>query len=120
MTETFVENIVCMACGTEVRPEALFCYHCGGPVAELDQKNKNNHHEKTGFTGNVRNIKKSEDTGKLRSASSLRNRARNLEPQKVEIIWEPHQDAPNMWFVAITLILTCLAVLIYLAAIYLR
>ena len=31
---TKVGNEVCNACGADVRPQALFCYNCGGAVGE--------------------------------------------------------------------------------------
>ena len=48
MAKTTVENLVCQACGADVRENSLFCYHCGGSVApELvvalkDRKNVGN------------------------------------------------------------------------------
>ncbi len=32
MTETGAENDLCTACGVDIRPEALYCYHCGAIV----------------------------------------------------------------------------------------
>lgn len=32
MAETLVKNQVCRECGSEARPHALFCYHCGGAL----------------------------------------------------------------------------------------
>jgi hypothetical protein len=42
MAETFVENLVCAACDADVRPQALFCYNCGGSVApKIESSDKN-------------------------------------------------------------------------------
>jgi len=42
MAETFVENLVCGACRADVRPQALFCYHCGASVnSKVDGADKN-------------------------------------------------------------------------------
>lgn len=40
MAETFVKDIVCEACGSEARPQAQFCYHCGGPLEVVEVKNE--------------------------------------------------------------------------------
>jgi len=43
MTENPVENPVCNACGAPVRPQALFCYHCGSSVApEIEKTDRHN------------------------------------------------------------------------------
>jgi hypothetical protein len=34
MAKILVEKKICDACGAEVRPGSLFCYNCGGAVAE--------------------------------------------------------------------------------------
>lgn len=34
MAKTIVKKEICDACGAEVRPGSLFCYNCGGAVAE--------------------------------------------------------------------------------------
>ncbi len=42
MAETFVENLVCGACRADVRPRALFCYHCGASVdSKVEGADKN-------------------------------------------------------------------------------
>ena len=35
MAKTLVEKKICDACGADVRPGSLFCYNCGGAVAEV-------------------------------------------------------------------------------------
>lgn len=46
MAKTLVEKEICDACGADVRPGSLFCYNCGGAVADdipesvLEQKQK--------------------------------------------------------------------------------
>ena len=46
MAKTLVEKEICDACGADVRPGSLFCYNCGGAVADeipeavLEQKRK--------------------------------------------------------------------------------
>ena len=43
MAETLVEKKICEACGADVRPGSLFCYNCGGALAEdLPKPEKNN------------------------------------------------------------------------------
>ncbi len=40
MAETQVKNQVCGACGSDVRPHSLFCYHCGGALDKVDTSNE--------------------------------------------------------------------------------
>jgi hypothetical protein len=42
MAEIVVENQICESCGVDVRPQALFCYNCGGSVAGQPEKTENN------------------------------------------------------------------------------
>lgn len=39
MAEILVKNQVCVSCGSEARPQALFCYHCGGSLQSVDFQN---------------------------------------------------------------------------------
>ncbi|MEZ5425293.1 MAG: hypothetical protein R2747_03420 [Pyrinomonadaceae bacterium] len=57
---------------------------------------------------------------KLKSAASIRNRARRIEPQKIEIIWEEHENAPNLWFILVAVLLVVFAALIFFLALYLK
>ena len=34
MAEKVLENPICETCGVDVRPQALFCYNCGGAVSD--------------------------------------------------------------------------------------
>lgn len=141
MSETTVENQLCEACGTEVRAGALFCYHCGGPVSsEIVDKGKNNHLGEISVDGendgdlslefedgeNKKSKKsvllkeKGKSDIKLKSAASIRNRARRIEPQKIEIIWEEHENAPNLWFILVAVLLVVFAALIFFLALYLK
>ncbi len=68
MAETTVENRICISCGVEARPGALFCYNCGGAVS---QETENGGEESTSdvwFQEDI--IEKSEDD--------------NSEPEKSE------------------------------------
>lgn len=39
MSETLVKTPVCIECGSEARPNALFCYHCGGALETVEAIN---------------------------------------------------------------------------------
>jgi hypothetical protein len=53
---------------------------------------------------------------KLKSAASLRRKSKSFQNKKVEIVWEEHENAPNIWFIAVTVVLTIVAgVILYLA-----
>ncbi len=57
---------------------------------------------------------------KLKSAAALRNKARRLEPKKLEIIWEEHDNAPNLWFIGIAVLLIIFTIIIYFIAMALK
>jgi hypothetical protein len=49
MAKTLVEKEICDACGADVRAGSLFCYNCGGAVAEdLPEAATNNHRKDVG------------------------------------------------------------------------
>ena len=53
---------------------------------------------------------------KLKSAAAMREQSKNVQPKRVEIIWEEHENTPNVWFIAVTIFLTILAgVVLFLA-----
>jgi len=142
MAETTVENLTCQACGADVRPNALFCYHCGGSVApELvvalkDRKDAGNvrfykiaDEEKNGdksepikptIVAEIENKPILAEEPKLKSAATMRRRSKSFQPKRVEIIWEEHENAPNGWFIAVAIFLTLFAVGVLFLAIRLK
>jgi len=142
MAETTVENLICQACGADVRPRALFCYHCGSSVAPeavvalKDRKDVGNARLRK-VVSEERNGDKSEqikqtitesgesqpilkpnlpEEPKLKSAATMRRRSKSFQPKRVEIIWEEHENAPNGWFIAAAIFLTLFAAgILYLA-----
>lgn len=57
----------------------------------------------------------SQEQTKLKSAASLRRKAKTLPKKDIEVVWQEH-DAPNVWFILIALFLTAFtAGLVYLA-----
>jgi predicted nucleic acid-binding Zn ribbon protein len=147
MAQTSVENKICNACGSEVRPHALFCYNCGGAItAEKSLSSENGSsidtqsqrvedetivelaEEKQTVGEEIHVRKKSEklekpdahDKTKLESAAALRRKSKSLQSKTVEVIWEEHEDAPNAWFISVAVALTILAAAILFLAMYLK
>lgn len=147
MAETLVENRICDDCGADVRPGALFCYSCGGSVStkNVDDNNQNEGVSEAWFRENIsgengnnnktaaiivktpsdkiaeignRKSGNQEQT-KLKSAASLRRKAKTLPKKDVEIVWEEH-EAPNIWFILVALLLTAFAGGIVYLAMYLK
>ena len=142
MAETLVENRICHACGSEVRQNALFCYHCGGSVAPevvialKDKKTVSDawfresiDEEKNGDKSAPNEkitVQESADKPipkpnlpeepKLKSAAAMRRKSKSLQPKRVEIVWEEHANAPNGWFILAAILLTLFAAgILYLA-----
>ena len=147
MAETTIENRICQACGADVRPNSLFCYHCGGSLAtraaDIDSANENGSaplrrievEAENGGQPKARTraviIKKIVDQPisnptltaaepKLKSAAAMRRKSKRFQPKRTEIIWEEHENAPNGWFVFAAVILTLFAAGILFLAIYLK
>jgi hypothetical protein len=61
-----------------------------------------------------------EDLSKLRSAASMRRRGKSVQKKRVEIVWEEHDNAPNGWFILVAVVLTILAIAIWVISTYLE
>jgi len=131
---TLVENKICNACGSKVRPNALFCYHCGGSLApEVIAVKDVKAVSDAQFRGNAVEEKNGDKSApierttlvetadkpipkpslleepKLKSAAAMRRKSKNLQPKRVEIIWEEYENAPNVWFILAAILLALFA-----------
>ena len=140
MSKTSVKSRVCSACGSEVRSNALFCYHCGSSVAPevvVALKDKRAVSDawvsENGGASTQRPqpiVTESADKPipkpnltvepELKSAAAMRRKPKNIQPKKVEIIWEEHENAPNLWFILVTILLTLFAAGVLYLAMYLK
>lgn len=137
MAETQVENRICNACGSEVRRDALFCYHCGGSVApeivvalKDKQSFMENENGNKSAQGKIPKIDESIDKPipkpglpeepKLQSAAAMRRKSKSFQPNKVEVIWEERENAANIWFILAAIVITLLAVGILYLSFYLK
>ena len=147
MAEAVAKEKVCNACGAEIRPESLFCYGCGGSLeAELAEIEKEDADaasvdapiEKP--SGEIKADKDEEDKkgkvaiksksvdvegdnpnkGDLKTAASLRKKPKNLGNKRVEVVWEEHEGAPNVWFIIGAVIFTILGAVLFYIAMYLK
>lgn len=57
---------------------------------------------------------------KLKSAASIRQKSKLAEKKRVEVVWAPPEGAPNIWFVAVALVLSIFAVGIFVVMLYIR
>lgn len=60
------------------------------------------------------------DLSKMDSAANLRRRGKSVQKKRVEIVWEEHDNAPNGWFIFFAVLLTILAVAIWIISTYLE
>lgn len=122
MTKTAVETGVCDICGAEVRDGSLFCYNCGGSVSKADdpeaiaiplepiEADQSDNGVKTA-------VVPAPARSKTERAERRKVRASNRQPS--EIVWEPRQGVSWMFVVA-TAIFVIFAVVLVIAAFYLR
>ncbi|MBA4123742.1 MAG: zinc ribbon domain-containing protein [Acidobacteria bacterium] len=146
MAETLVENQVCNHCGADVRPTALFCYNCGSSVAPetvIALKDKESVGESRlrriiaeGKNGDknvqIKRIIAEEAVDKsitqssvqtetnLKSAAAMRRKSKTIQPKRIEVFWEEHENAPNGWFILAAILLTLTAAGILYLAMYLK
>ncbi len=60
------------------------------------------------------------DLSTMDSAAKLQRRGKSVQKKRVEIVWEEHDNAPNGWFIFFALVLTILAVVIWIISTYLE
>ncbi|HXG83831.1 MAG TPA: zinc ribbon domain-containing protein [Pyrinomonadaceae bacterium] len=157
MAQTFVENKICGVCGADVRPNALFCYNCGGAITvetkaeekspekpfvykikkeKVKKEKVKKEPEQTVFDEKTeqkvivadaeikepekdKNLE-AEPKRELKSAASLRRKSKSLERKIVEVVWEEHENAPNVWFISVAVVLAIVAAVILFLAMYLK
>lgn len=140
MQKTATDNVVCIACGADVRSEAMFCYNCGGAVvvhpesaadtnlatavlgAERDQTVSPSTPEEivppTAAGPAATNGSAAKPERKPLSAAMLR-RKRAYNRQPVEVVWEEPGN-PSVTFVITSVVFTIIAALLLAAALYLK
>lgn len=119
MAEIVAESLICKGCGADIRGGSLFCYNCGQTIADVpdggavEQNLDANAISKNGSTDEPAK------TEKLRSAASLRKRAKVFNRQPVEYVWEK-RTGPSVGFVISAIVLSVLAGILLFLALYLR
>ena len=57
---------------------------------------------------------------KMKSAASLRKKPKSLERKTVEVVWEEREGNANVWFIAMSVLITLLVAGLFLLAMYLK
>ena len=57
---------------------------------------------------------------KLTSAAAMRRKSKSFERKTVEVVWEEHDSAPNVWFISAAVFLALVAIGILFLAIHLK
>ncbi len=60
------------------------------------------------------------EEAKLKSAAAMRRKSKIIQPKKVEIIWEEHENTSNVWFILVAVFLTIFAAVILFLAIHMK
>ena len=147
MAETVVENLICEACGSEIRDASAFCFNCGESIldesdefiesdpsesdaanARLDEKMSEAWKDDDSVVTAEDSIGETEDDGensvaerrtKLRTAASLRKRAKALKRRPVRVVWEEPAQ-PSRLFMVVSIGLTLFAAAMLFLALYLK
>ena len=136
MPKVATENVMCIACGADVRSEALFCYNCGGAVASQTEMNGATNDEqssgeipsaaRSGIAGVMEPADRSEDVVRpqlkkepkpLTPDRLRKKRASNRQP--VEVFWEAPASSSNAFIIA-SIGITIAAAIVLALALYLK
>lgn len=146
MAEASVANQTCQHCGADVRLNSQFCYKCGGEVAASETRlisdarkeaeatslspksaeSKNGNSAQRANEGEEPTDKAipkptgEADEPTLQSAASMRRKSKNASSKRVEVFWEEHENAPNVWFIVVAIFLTLFAAGVFYLAMYLK
>lgn len=153
MAEIIVENQTCPSCGVSVRPQALFCYNCGGAVSEKKSviENSNgsgaivpaaqietlekpiesvprivetkieNQKNGTAFEDKpaAKNAKIHEEA-KLKSAAAMRRKAKSVQKQEVEVVWEEPENISGVKLLIAAVLLAVFAIAVVMWALAMK
>lgn len=133
MPRAATKNLVCRACGADIRSEALFCYGCGEAVAtseeppaslfETDSREKDNTRLSTIMETSSLEPETARDTplsaNKKPLTAAMLRRKRAMRRRPVEVEWREPEGSSKAFVVA-SVIFTIIAALILAAALYLK
>lgn len=146
MSQELAVKPICSECGSEALGTALFCFSCGArlkmqePEAEPESVADTAEEDKpiAAPTGDPFDVgtetgdqkEKSSavepevadelaDIG-MRTASNLRKNPDVMRLRRIEVRWNSDEGSPNFWFILSTILLTLLALGIFLVSMYLR
>jgi hypothetical protein len=112
MAQTAVKELICDLCGAEVRDGSLFCYNCGSAVSDesgsVETENRDSEVSSNG---------RAADPVLPKQSNRVRTRKRPI--QNREVVWEGREDM-SIGFVATTIVLVLVTVVIIIAGFYFR
>ena len=109
--ETTATTVECPKCGADVRDGSVFCYNCGGRVADDDV---------IAESSSVPVERKTMPAPGLRSARDLHRRERTFERKPATIVWEPIEEGPDYALVVITILIVAFTIVVIGLVFYLR
>jgi hypothetical protein len=122
MPEIEVQEPVCGKCGVEVRPDTAFCYNCGASITGESKAVSNGQNVSAPVSNgaSARVEDRRPEPPKYESAAGLRKRSKRETRKPVEVTWEPETESPNLTFVIASVCLLVLAIILIIAAMYLK
>jgi uncharacterized OB-fold protein len=130
MPKIEVQETACANCGAEGRPDTAFCYNCGAAVTNRPENEKGlagpaDNGSAEGFLTEPSNgMARVEDRRpappKYESAAGLRRRSKVAARKPVEVTWVPEPESANITFIIASLILLVMAIILIVAAFYLK
>jgi hypothetical protein len=134
MAETTVEKSTCEKCGAEVRENTLFCYACGGRVADEEPISQPGEATNGSAAADVHmsdetraalddlserfKIEEPSEEELLAHAAAERKRSRVRPRKKKDVVWETSEDGSYTLFVLATLLICVITAAIVFLMVY--
>jgi len=96
LPETAVKTARCPKCDAEVRDGSVFCYNCGGRVANDEEVAPPDE------TPSAVAEPASKPAPGLRTARDIRRRERTVDRKPKEVVWETVNDGPDLQLIVVT------------------
>lgn len=91
------------------------------PIEKVEETAIETNYENAEKTKSEKTSEKPKEETKLKSAAAMRRKAKIVEKKRIEEYeWEEHENAPNLWFMLVALILIAIAGGLFFLAVYVK
>lgn len=134
MIKQAIQTQVCDSCGADIRPGALFCYHCGAQVANIPATENGKAKKRVPIAEDISKVVESSpvkspetekpsrsNNGNLKaSPAAARRKIVKKEAEAAKFVWVEKENTSNVWFVVAAIIIVLIAAIVLIAMLYIR